>query len=606
MPPFNAASPQSQPVSEPSFFHRHQLMFFIIGILLAAGLAIFVVYLLLPPAAPNIAISFSEPSSVIIGQPFPLSITVSNQSKSVLKNAELNIILPAGISFVGEDPGQQATTEQIDTLSSQTINPPENLELIATGAAGAASIAGTSQTISAKLIYETAETDNTQYETDGNTNVVIGAQPAVTVTYNAPSNIFSGQNFDLSVNYQNNTTGTFQDLQLQMQYPPAYNFVKSSLNPLNGAGNSWNLGLLAANTTGTFTITGNIVGPSGVQYQLNGTPSVSVPSSSQMYPLNPPSPANFSVTGLPLSLLLTLNNSSTYVAGLNDNLNYTLTYTNNSNIVFQGLNASVSFVGQMYDFTSVKSAGSFDSNADTISWNAANTPQLASLAPGQSGSVNFSINTKSAFPITSVDDKNYVLKAAAQITSQTVPQNVEGSSTQSLASLTNKVGGVITIGATGYYNDPTIKITNSGPYPPKANQATEYTIHWDIKNYSTDASSVTVSAYLQSGTTFTGQVESNVPSSTPVYNPTTGLITWTIPFVPATTGVIGSPAEAVFQVINTPSITEIGQDVTLLGPTSLSSMDLFTGEKLTASADPITSQLRNDTSIGNSNREVTQ
>jgi uncharacterized repeat protein (TIGR01451 family) len=154
--------PYDQTPSEPSFYHRHQIAFFTIGLLLAVALVGFVIYVLLPTPAPNIAISFLEPSSVVIGQPFPFSVTVSNESKSVLKNAQLNITIPNGISFVGEDPSQRVMTEQIDTLSSQTINPPQNVQLVVTGASGAQSIAATSQTISVALTYETATTNNTQ------------------------------------------------------------------------------------------------------------------------------------------------------------------------------------------------------------------------------------------------------------------------------------------------------------------------------------------------------------------------------------------------------------------------------------------------------------
>jgi uncharacterized repeat protein (TIGR01451 family) len=582
-------SPSSQKTPEgPSFFHRHKVTFSIIGILLAAGLVGLVVYLLLPAPAPNIAISFSEPSSTVIGEAFPFSITVSNESNSVLKNAQLNIMLPPGISFVGQDPSQRVMTEQIDTLSSQTINPPQNLQLIATGNPG------TSQTISVTLTYQTAATDKTQYETDASTSLVIGQQPAITLSYGALTTIFSGQNFPVVVNYQNNTANTLQNVQVQMQYPPAYSFSNSSIPPINAADDEWNVGTLGPNATGTFTLTGDIVGPTGVQYQLSGMAVVGI--SGENYPLNPVS-ANFLVAASPLSLTLKLNNSSTYVAGLNDNLNYTVTFSNNSDAAFQTLNIQVTLVGQMYNFSSLQTTGSFNSNTNTITWNAANTPQLLSLDTGQGGSVNFSINTKSAFPIRLPSDKNYILKATAQIESPTVPPNTVRA---------NKVVGEIALASNGYLKEPTAGITNTGPYPPVVGKPTQYTIHWDITSYSTDAQNVTVSAYLQSGTTFTGQIKSNVVSSTPVYNPATGEITWTIPLIPATTGVISSPAEAVFQVTNTPSVTQVGQNVTLLGPTSLSSTDAFTGAALNSSAPAITTQLQNDQSITTTERSVTQ
>jgi uncharacterized repeat protein (TIGR01451 family) len=582
----------------PSFFHRHGLIFFTIGLLLALGLVGLVVYLLLPASAPNIAITFSEPDSIIVGDPFPFTVTVSNKSNSVLQNAQMSIVLPGGVSFAGEDPSQRVMTEPIGTLSSKSINPPQMMNLIVTGNPG------TSQTINIKLTYQTAATAATQFETDANTAITIGSQSVMSLTYSAPSGIFSGQNFDLAVNYANNTAHTLNGVQLKMQYPPAYNFSKSTTTtPVSSGNNTWNIGTIAPNATGTLIITGDIVGPQNAQYQLNGTLSANF--SGQNYPIIT-APANFAVTTSPLSLSLTLNNSSTYVAGLSDNLNYTLTYTNNSQITFQTVNITAALTGQMYDLTSLKTNGAFNSQTNTITWYAANTPALLSLAPGQSGSVTFTVNTKAAFPIRLPSNENYTLGVTAQIQSPTVPPNTAGTNTTSLISLTNKMGGKIVIAAKALIKDTATGIVNSGPYPPKVNQPTQYTIHWDITNYSTDAKSVTVSAYLQSGTTFTGKIKTNLGSSTPVYSEATGLITWTIPLIPATTGVIGNPVEAIFQVSNTPAINQVGQTVTLMGPTTLTATDAFTGSSLQSTASPLSTQFLDDPSAGGQPGTVTQ
>lgn len=584
----------------PSFFHRHRLLFFTIGLLLGLALIALVAYLILPAPTPNVAISFSNPGIIVVGVPFPLTITVSNKSNSVLQNGELNITLPSGIVLAGDDPSapQSVITEAIGTLSSQTINPPETVQLIVTGNPG------TSQSISAGLTYQTAATDNTQFESSANTSLVIGSQSALSLSYTGPSSIFSGQNFDLAVNYQNNTTSTLQGVELKMQYPPAYTFVSASgSSPTNGGGTLWNLGTLGPNATGTLILTGNIVGPTQAQYQLTGTMSANF--SGQNYPAYSAA-ANFAIAASPLSLSISLNNSPTYVSNEGDTLDYTLTYTNNSDVVFQTLNISAALLGQMYDFSSLKSDGSFNSQNNTITWYAANAPQLLSLAPGQSGSVNFTVNTLPSFPIRLPSNKDFSLNVTAQIESPTVPPNTAGSNTVSITSLTTKVGGDIALAATGYSHEPTRGITNTGPYPPKVNMPSEDTIHWDITNYSTDAENVTVSAYLESGTTFTGVSTSSIPSSTPTYNASTGLISWTIPYIPATTGVISPPAQMVFQVTNTPAVNQVGQTVTLLGPTTLTATDVFTSSTVQASAAEVTTQFPNDPSITGGTGDVTQ
>lgn len=579
---------KSKDPSSPSFFRRHNLLVFTIGIFLLIGFVAFVYYLLLPPSTPNIVITFSDPGTVIIGQPFPLTITVSNKSKSVLRNANLNILLPTGLSFVGQDPNQQVVTEPVGILSSQTINPPQTVQVIATANPG------TSQKVGAQLTYQTAATAATQFQNSANMSLTIGTQSALSLSYDTPSEIFSGQNFDIAVHYQNNTTTTLQGVQLAMQYPPAFHFVTSSTTaPTNSADNTWNLGSVAANATGTLVISGNIVGPPQAHYQMTGT--IGANFGGQNYPANA-AQANLTITPSPLSLTIALNNTSNYIAGLGDNLNYQLTYTNNSNVTFQSVNISATLIGRMYDFKSLKTSGSFNSQSNVITWYAANTPALGALAPGQSGSIDFTINTKSSFPIKLPSDKDYSLNISAKAESPTVPPNTAGTNTVSATSLTSKVGGELAFTSDAFYKETMVAIKNTGPYPPKVNQPTTYTIHWSLVNYSTDMQNVTISAYLQSGTTFTGLTTSSGLTSTtlPTYNPGTGQVTWTIPYIPATAGVISAPITAVFQVTNTPAINQVGQQVTLMGPATLTATDGYTGAAISQSTAAITTQLPND------------
>ncbi len=597
--PLGSFAPQEQ--HPPSFFKRHSVAIFAITLIVLVGFAGLVFYLLLPPSAPNIAIAFTNPGAIVIGEPFPLMVTVSNQSKSSIENAQLTVTLPAGLSFVasGTTPSQRALMIPLGTLNSETSEPPEDIQVVATGDAG------TAQTVTALLTYGTPATADTQFASNAATSFAIGSQTALSLNYSAPSSIFSGQNFDLAVNYANNTGQTMNGVELVMQYPPAYHYASASGSaPTDPADTTWDLGTLGPNATGTLVITGNIVGPTQAQYQITG--SIGASWSGQNYP-SFSAPANFAITPSPLSFAVTLNGSSSYIATAGDSLTYTLTYTNNSPVAFQTANITATLTGRMFDLASLQTKGSFDSRNDTITWYAANTPALASIAPGQSGSVSFSIQTLSSYPIRQIANRNYTLAVAAEIQSPTVPPNTQGSSTISVASLSTKVGGEISLAADGYAKETDIRsFGNTGPYPPKVNQPTTYTIHWDITNYSTDMKDVTVSAYLQSGTTFTGLATSTVPSSTFTVNAGTGLVTWTIPLVPATTGVISPAARAVFQVSNTPAVNQVGQPVTLLGQSSLAATDAFTGQSMQSTANAITTQLPNDPSIGGQNGSVVQ
>ncbi len=599
-PPKTSSVPPSPGVPEPKkksepkpklpfdarlFFRRHALLIFSVGLVVFLGAVLAIAFLARPAANPSVSIAFSQPNSIPVGAPTVVTISSSNNSAVQLTGAVLTVTLPDSMSFVGE-----AASNTVEEYTLGTIDPgavaAQSSTIIVTGAPESL------QRINVKLTYSTPSTAQTTFETDGESNVVVG-DSAISLSYAAPQNIVSEQSFTFSINYKNNTAQDIDDASIQAAYPPAFTFATSSI-PATG-GDDWNIGTILGGGSGSFTVTGTITGQAQAQYQMEGT--VSLGASGEIYPVNI-QPLTFVVTQPPLSLAITLNNSTTYISSAGDDLDYVLTYTNNSNISFSNVNISANLIGPMFNFSLLQTDGSFSSQSNTIAWSTANTPALASVAPGQSGSVTFSVKTKSTFPIKSPSDKNYVLKVIGTIQSSTVPPNTAGTSTVAGATLQNDVGGAIDLVATGYLK--------SGQYPPKVNQTTEYAIHWDITNYSTDAQNVTVSAYLQSGTTFAGAVSSTI-SSMPVYNAGTGQITWTIPKIAAGTGVITPPIETVFDVSNVPAVNQVGQDVTLLGPSSLAATDGFTGQALKASADPVTTALPKDTSVsGGQDNSVTE
>lgn len=580
--------------------HASWLWFAVIFVVLVGGGA-FYFFFMRPPAGPNVSIEFTKPDQVLVGDPFSLNIALTNYSSDILKNATLSVALPNNVSFVGQ-PQSTVLEQVIGDLGPGSIykfNGENVANLIVTGDPNSI------KHIDATLTYSTDATSKTQFKTNGGVDIRVG-DPAIGLNISVPPNVFSGQDFDIAVAYANNTSHSFRNVELTFQYPPVFSFTRSSM-PTDSAGNNkWNLGTIPAKGSGNITITGNVVGPESAIYALEGDLAGSAASvMGGTYPLTKAT-ANLAIGASPLSLAITLNNASDYVSKLDDTLIYTLTYTNDSNVTFQDINLKATLVGGMYDFSTMQTNGSFNSITNTVTWYGANAPQLLNLAAGQSGSVNFQVKTKSAYPIRVLGDKNYTLKVNAQIFSATVPPGTNASTTVSAVSVENKVGGKVAIAAPGYWRDAGSGILNSGPYPPKVNQTTQYTIHWVITNYSTDAANVAISASLQSGTTCTGVIKSNA-STAPTCNAASGLISWTVPTVPATTGITGSPAEAIFQVENTPAVNQINQAVPLLGPTTLQAMDTFTGATLTASAPTVTTALPDDKTIpSNQNRGVTQ
>jgi uncharacterized repeat protein (TIGR01451 family) len=562
------------------------LWFFVVCAAFVAGAA-FYFFFLRPTPGLNVSISFVKPDQVFIGDPFELSVSISNNSEAVLKNATLELMLPDGFSFVGQSLDQRMMPQGNGDLSSGSVTN-YDFHLIATGNQNSVGH------ITAKLVYGT-DTTNTQFENDSAADVVTGA-PAIGLHFTIPQNVFTGQSFGVAVNYHNNTSDGIKNVVLHVQYPPAFVFSTSSVAPVPANGGLWNLGTIAANADGSITITGTVSGSANVAYPFTGNVTSTV--SGTDYSLDTQT-VNTVIAASPLTLSIALNNTgntSTSIVNTGNPLDYVLSYANDSSMALQNIVIQATITGGMYDFPLLRSDGAFNSVLNTVTWSTATNPELASLAPGQSGSVEITLGVKKSFP---AKGKNYVLKVQAQIQSPTIPPNTSASSTIASSLLASDVSGEIAVAATGYRRD-TSGITNAGPYPPAVNQPSQYTIHWDVTNYSTEVRNVAVSAYLQSGSVFTGQVKSNT-STQPTYDAATGLVTWNIPSLPA-----GTSTEAIFQVTNTPAVNQKGQVVTLMNQTNISADDTFTNSTLRASADPVTTYLPKDPTITNQSGQVAQ
>lgn len=593
--PFFKKRPIGEAIEEESGGRGHKGLWWTLGIMAAVVLGGLGYLFFHTPSGANVSFEYSKPDQILVGDKFILTVTFSNYSPTILKNATLSVKLPDNVSFIGQSADQRVLEQVVGDLGPQSINR-QDFNLIVTGDPN------TVKHVETKLTYSTDASLKSQFETDSGVDLVVGG-PAIALNFAAPTTVFSGQDFDMVVTYNNNTNHSFQDVRLMMQYPPAYVFTESTMAPMDPGSRTWDLGTIPAAGTGTITISGHVIGPNGATYTLEGNLAGNI--SGDTYTLTDQT-ASFGIGSSPLGLSIAVNNSSDYVAKTSDSLTYDFSYTNTSNVTFQNVALSAQLTGDMYDLSSLQSNGSFNSITNTVTWSAANTPAFLNLAPGQSGTVEFRVRTKSSYPIRLLSDKNYTLKVNAQVSSPTVPPGTAASTTVNAASLETKVGGAIMLASKGYWRDAASNILNTGPYPPTVNQPTEYTIHWIITNYATDAQNVTVNATLQSGTTCTGTIKSNMATS-PTCNPANGQVSWTIPVVAATTGVTGKPAEAIIQVTNTPAVNQIGSAVTLMGPATLSATDGFTGNQLSASAPPVTTDLPDDKTVAAStNRRVTQ
>lgn len=558
------------------------VLIFIAVFVLGGGLLLFVAYQ--GGLSRGLQLSLSVPEKITIGEPFDLRINVSNNSQTAFEDVRLTVSLPEGVAFVGSPASKNADFKELGILAGNSLNQ-QTFKLIALNGEN------TFKRVSASASY-LAGSLSSRFQEEKIVDAPIDGY-AIVLDIATPQQVFSGENFDAEISFKNESKLDFSDLRLRIDYPMTYKLIKANLPPdLNN--NIWILGGLHPGSENKFKINGNLIGPDGASFELKAT--IQANFLGQNYDINI-NTAAIAIATSPLSLKISLNNEEDYISRLNDSLAYTLSYKNNTDIGLRDVIIKAQLVGAMFDFSAIQTNGVFRSTDNTITWNASNVSDLSTLSPGESGSVFFILKIKNAYPIKRLSDKNFTLKITGTIESPTVPNFVSAEKTFSLATLETKVGGQADLDARAYFRDASSGVINKGPFPPKVNQPTQYTVHWLITNYSTDVKTVEVKAFLAGNVRYLGTVKNS--SGTITYNDRTQELVWVIDRIPATTGIISSPLEAIFQIEATPSSADLGRFMNLIQESSLKAIDEFTDLELFDKDFPISTTLPDDSTASN-------
>lgn len=503
----------------------------------------------------DLVFSAETVDNVLIGRPFDVKVHIENRSQATLRDAKVFLSLPDGVIGIGNDTGRQTVEESLGDMGAG-----EMLEKTYTIAV--VKDEQSTKKIDANFSY-LPENINTRFERQETLEVHVG-QPAISLDFTTPQNVFSTENFDIGMRYRNISDIEFKDMKIKLVLPDKVTLKSTSIKPDIGNA-TWNVASLAPQAENMITAKAAFEGASQDFFEVKAQAVVIL--NGQEYVINEKS-ANLGIAASPLSLAIVANNDPNYIAHPGDSITYTLKYKNNTEVGLNDAIVQAKLTGDMFDMASLRSKGAFNSITNTVTWNAAAIPELKSIDPGKEGSIDFTIQTKQTYPIKRMFDKNFVLKVNGEINSPTVPYNVASDRTVGLAVNETKVGGDI-----GF--DATIERVAGTP-APKVNVPSKYDVTLDIANYATDMRGITVSGSLQPGVKWTGVVKSN-SGGVPTYNDRTGEIAWTIDKIIATKGVISAPTEATFQVEVTPNITQIGGAIQVTSDMNLTATDDFTG-----------------------------
>jgi hypothetical protein len=552
-------------------FFRVALVLFLLSIAVAAysffGGSVFV-------SSDNVDMTVTGPATVAGGDPTSFSVSVQNKNKTDIELVDLIADFPTGTknpTAPTQDLGRQDVS--LGTIKAGQVAQGQ-FQGIFFGAAG------DTETIKFTVEYRTADSNAVFYK-EKDVQVSLTSSP-LSVSIDGLDSVNAGEPMTLIFTVSSNSTNIVNNAALQITYPFGWTTLSSDPTPSSGD-TIWDLGDLPPGATTTVSVSGKIDGQQGDQDAIHATVgladdqgAISTAIASTEHDVSIEKPF------LATSLSLDGNTAASYAAPVGKTINAEVDWQNTGASRITNGQIVVALSGNALDPSSVETSdGYYDSRTNTITWDGGRIPSLALIAPGDSGQFHFSFASLGTISNTNNASIDLDLSAKGErIDESNVPQDISSELTQSVKIVSN-----LSLSSRAVHSSAVM--SNTGPFPPKADQTSEYTVIWTAANTSNAVSGVKVSATLPPDVVFTGLVS---PSDADVsYSSSTGSIIWNVGALPSS-----ATSELDFQIALTPSAPQAGTAPSLVSGATITGTDDFAGVAVQSSAPSLTTLVSSD------------
>ncbi len=525
----------------------------------------------------NIDINLAGPTTVAAGAPIEFNLSLLNRNNVVLENAVLKIDYPQGA---------RSTDERNAPLSSETIELGQmspgreivrDVNMVLFGERGAVEKLGVT------LEYRVPGS-NSVFVARKDFDVAIGFAPIV-ATVNYPSNINAGDELVFVVEIVSNSTEIIHDVLLSAEYPFGFSFGASSPEPYVDD-NLWRLGDIPSGEKRTITIRGRLEAQDEEERSfrfLTGVADSANPRRVQSVLVSSLETVRVARPFLAVSSRINGADGEVYAARPGERLSVSINWRNNFSQ--PALNATIEArLRGSFDGTTVvpRMGGFFRSSDSTVIWQRSGLAALGEIAPGSTGSVDFSVGLPASFGSSGA---NQSLVVEIVMRANVIEQ---GGSTRPIETRVSKLARPSAAPNLAVFSGRGIGIIeHRGPMPPRVNQETTYSLFFAISNNSADLNGVEVRGVLPPYVEWKSAF--SPASERIIYNPATREVVWTAGSVPAGTGGNLPERRVEFQVGLTPSISQVSTVPILIEDVALTGTDILNGRPVSVrGANPTT------------------
>lgn len=404
------------------------------------------------------------------------------------------------------------------------------------------------------------------------------------ISLNLSEEIESGQPMNIKLEYVSNSELILEDVYLMVEYPPGFKFAKASSEPVKDD-NVWKIGDIGPGEKKNFEITGVLEGVDMIELGFNAFVGM-INQDGEFIPFGS---ANDTVLlKRPfVNFGFMINGKDEDAVSLdNRRINVSVSWKNNLPTEIRNNNISLRLAGNdVVDFKTLSiSKGFYKSYDNTIVWNSSSFPDLVSISPGESGSVNFSFELKDSFTVQNTNDKNFIFTIDGEMFGERSMEGGQDVVVKSVAKKEVKITSQVNLESS--LSSSSDYFFNTGPIPPQVGEEATYTVVWSVSSFYNDISGVSVRSFLPSYVKWLDVVKPSGENI--VYTASTGELKWNVGSVKAATGVL-SPAKTVaFQISFLPAPSHEGSSPVLIPEAFLEGTDVFTGATIRDSSGELT------------------
>jgi hypothetical protein len=566
---------------------KYVLIFSVLFFLLSVGA---ITYSLLSNSltvsAKNVDISIVGPISIAAGTEASLDIVVTNNNATTLQDVNLVVEYPQGtrssvdatkelsrdsISLGDLAPGQSVRK----TISAVLFGEKDSIESIKTS------------------VEYRIEGSSAIFNKDKSVDVSINSAPII-LTVSNPTEITTSQNLSFTITVTSNATKTIDNLSLQAEYPFGFVFTSAIPTPTSGTSSLWRLGTIKPQETRTITVVGKLQGQSNDERTFRFVSGPLIDSSAtQISAVYASASQTVAIkeSSIGVAMLLGGSQENSVVTQAGKQTHASISWTNNLDTKIVNATIEAKLSGQMFDRTKVSTGGKgfYRSLDETVIWDKSSVPELAEISPGDKGNVGFDLATKAmtAGTLSAITDPRVTIDVTVKGTRFTtggVPEQITSTLTRDMLVSSD-------IALTTRITHTTGTFENIGPIPPRVDQPTAYTVTWALTNTINDLRNVEVSALLPSYVKWTGVT---LADGDVTFDEANSRVVWKPNSVPKGSGFSLSPRTASFQILLTPSNSQLGNEVVLILGPQATAKDVFTNTTLSSSQSDLTTRITTD------------